>query len=195
MKTVAPFLALMLAILGCFMPTAGAEEKDRGKRPERSPRWSEEAFNPRSEEGRAMIEKIMRTRLRKELKLTEEQAEKIAVRFRTLREEMAALRRERFGLYKALEAMAEETPGEAPEEDTLPELLDRVDALDDAMREMRRKAYDEAAEPLAPWQRARLYIFMARFEMDMRRLIERAKRKAEETRGEKDNHGATEPQR
>lgn len=195
MKTVAGIIGPVLCVLLCLMPLAGADERERGKRSERGNRWSESDFNPRSVEGRAMIEKIMRARLRKELKLEEDEVACITTHFRSLSEDMTTLRRERFRLYKEVEKLAE-----APEDDNassaeLAPLLNQLDTLDHEMREIRRKAFDAAAAPLQPWQQAKLYIFMARFEMDMRRLIERAKRKAEETRGEKENHGATEPRR
>lgn len=129
---------------------------------------------------RELIDTVRMVRLSQELELNDEQTVLLVRQYNKVKEEAAAIRKERREIAKELRELV--ITG-APQEE-LEKTLDRLIAKDKEAAMMRFESFERAAAGLTPAQKAKLYLFMGDFEKRMRSLIEKAKAQFRERRGE-----------
>jgi Spy/CpxP family protein refolding chaperone len=134
---------------------------------------------PMRHQVRDRVNTIMIAKLDEYLDLTVEQADQFLPRFRHFNERREELQRERGDVMEELIRVEESDP---EDEVRIEELLDRLEAIDGDMLELRRGFREEVRPILSPRQRARLEIFSHRFPEQLRRLIEDVRRDRMEVR-------------
>lgn len=134
------------------------------------PKLDADAF-PRGEEGRRAIEQVMIARLSRDLDLNDEQTVLLVRRLSELRDGLHKLRRERNKQLELLAKLAESKSNSEKLEAT----LDSAMQLETKSSELKLKSFEEVSQDFEAWQRARLYVFMQNFDLDLRRLIEHAR--------------------
>lgn len=157
------FMGLGCAALAVVFVAAGARAAGAGGK-------EDPAGQDRVQDSRKLLEEVLMARLTHELALDEEQTVLMVRRLAEYRETMAALRRERAQLVRALREAVRESNDEAGIEGKLAEIV----AQDEKISAARSSFLDVEGLELTAWQRARLYLFVQDFEGDMRRLLKRA---------------------
>lgn len=172
MRTLAVTLVLACGILAAATAFAQAPRPMRdGPGPGSKPRASREV--------QELVETIMAARLAKELGLNDEQTVVMVRRLAEFRDEMNALKRKRAGLLKTLKAAIRD---EEPDE-TITAKLDELMAHDMKLLKFRKGAYDKVGPELSAAQKARLYVFLADFETEMRQLIQHVRERSGKRQG------------
>lgn len=133
-------------------------------------RESDAKETPGSQDSRKLLEEVLMARLTRELALDGEQTVLMVRHLAEYRERMAALRRERMQLVRALRESVRESKDEATIETRLNALLTH----DQKLAEARTAFLNPEDLELTAWQQARLFLFVQDFEGDMRRLLKRA---------------------
>ena len=136
----------------------------------------------RDQDSRKLLEEVLMARLTRELALDGEQTVLMVRHLAEYRERMAALRRERTVLVRALRESVRESKDESLIESRLEELL----AHDGKVAAARTGFLDPESLELTAWQQARLFLFIQDFEGDMRRLLKRAQDRQQGAATQKD---------
>jgi len=142
-------------------------------------------------EPRELLEQVMIARLSTALALDDAQTVLLVRRYMALRQEIAALRRDRAEAERSLRAALE---GDASEE-RVAEGLQALQAIDEALLEARRRGFDAIADGLTTWQEARLYLFFSDFENNVRRWLSEVQSRVRERRGAGPEHRGAGPDR
>ena len=175
-------LSLMIA-LGMWMLLSAAYAQASGGGAKADPPPAAVA-HPSSGENdsdlRSMVEAMMAARVSKQLGLNDEQTVLMMRRFSEFREELAALRKGRQEIVKALRASLKAGEPDAQIDAKLNELV----AQDAKLADVKKTAYEKAGANLTVSQRAKLYVFLNDFESDMRRMIQKARERFAERLGQ-----------
>lgn len=161
---------------------AGARAEEPAAKPEAAPVAAAESpaadtpaglkeMAPNRRELMRLLTQVMVARLSMDLGLNDEQTILMTRRLTEYREALQELRQQHVKLGRelreALEAKAEES--------VITERLNAVLAADEKMAAARRERFEAAAAALTPAQRAKLYVFVADFDNQLRRMVEQAK--------------------
>ncbi len=122
-------------------------------------------------EVRQLLEEVMIARISKELALNDEQTVLIVRRFAEFRDKGREARMQRKKLVDEMKAAVLAPENGAVVEEKLKAIL----ALDTQIAQNRTAAFEVMAEGLTPQQRGKLYLFLADFEGDLRRMVQNAK--------------------
>ncbi len=122
--------------------------------------------------GAEFMAEVMMARMSKELQLSDEQTVLMVRRFSELREKVKNLRKQRADTTRELDQLLQKQNADASKSQTL---LRTVMELDDQIVSERRMAFEAISKDLDPVRQARLYLFLDRFENDMRRMIGEAR--------------------
>jgi len=123
----------------------------------------------RTRRGGKMLEQVMLARLSEELGLTDEQTVLMVRRFMDFRNKRNDLRRERENLMKSLrEAIDHNAP-----DPKLEEVLNRIRDLHETLINQQRALYEELSQDLNARQRAKLFLFLERFEAEVQQMLRR----------------------
>jgi len=159
-------LVLFSLVIG--VPFAGRAEDPR---PEGRPATEEKGpQDERSQESRKLLEEVLMARLTRDLALDEEQTVLMVRHLAEFRDRMAALRRERGVIAKKLRQAVRESQDEPAIEKYLAEAM----AHEEKAAEARRSLLDIEGLELTTWQKARLYLFIQDFDLEMRRILKQA---------------------
>lgn len=120
---------------------------------------------------RRMMEDMMIARLSQELGLSDEQTVLLVRKFNQFRSDAANLRKQRAELTRELKALVEKDK----EDSAIEAKTQELGALDLKIAQARLDAFKESSAGLAPWQRAKLYIFASEFENEVRGLVQKAR--------------------
>lgn len=170
------FMLIVLAIstVLCAAPSAFSGEesgKDSGAEPREEPRGWEGRSDPRARE---LLESVFTAGISKELALDDEQTVILVRRFGEYREQIMEMKHKRGEAVRGLEEAVREAKDSAAIEAGLAEVMRQ----DTQMIQLQREAFEATSSDLTPWQKARLYLFLDRFESDMRRILWRAREHA-----------------
>jgi hypothetical protein len=153
-------------LLVAAVPVLGAEVATPSKEgQEASPEAREKV-----QDSRKLLEEVLMARLTKELALDEEQTVLMVRHLAEYREKMAALRRDRMQVVRALKQAVRESKDEAQ----IASLLEQLLGHDEKAALARRELLEPRGLELTTWQQARLALFVNDFEGDMRRLLKQA---------------------
>lgn len=122
-------------------------------------------------EVRQLIEEVMIARITKDLEMNDEQTVLIVRRFSEYRDKAREARQQRKKLVDEMkEALkSADNPGQVEEK------LKAILALDTEIAQNRTAAFENMATSLTPLQRGKLYLFLADFENELRRMVQSAK--------------------
>lgn len=171
-----------LLLLACVM-TAAVMAQPAEPAPESAPPEAGAAPAPDSERGpdhpkkentRELLEQVMVARLSKELALDDEQTVLLVRAFTDLRDRISEFRKQRSQLINKLKSQLRDGKDDAGIEASLEAVL----AHDEKVSKARREIFERVGADLTPWQRAKLYVFMNDFEMDIKKLLKRAQERA-----------------
>ena len=123
---------------------------------------------------REILEQIMVARLSRELALDESQTILLVRAFADYREQLHTLRRERQALVKSLDEKVR-TNAEATD---IKETLNALLGMDLVLAEKKAALFDDMSAQLTPWQQAQYYLFLGRFEGELRTLLQKARKNA-----------------
>lgn len=174
--TISRVIAALVALgLTAALGLVFAQEPHRGPRgdgprPEGGPMGSPE--NRWGGPGGEFFAEVMMARLSRELELSDEQTVLMVRRFTELRDQTRELRRSRALLMRELEESLRKS---APDPEALKGLMEKITGIDEQVYLERRKLFEAMSQELDEVKRARLYLFLDRFEMDMRRMIGEAR--------------------
>jgi hypothetical protein len=129
-----------------------------------------------SQEVQGLVEIVMLARMSRELDLDDEQTILLVRRFEETKEQMTNLTKQRAEALDELRASVRDEEAE----NVIETKLERLIAVDRDLAEVKLKAFDEVGEGFTVTQRAKLYVFVQEFESEMRRLVDRARKR---TRG------------
>ena len=124
--------------------------------------------------GSEFFEEVMMARLSRELELSTEQTVLMVRSFTEHRDKVRELNDEQQDKLEQLDEKIESGADDAQIE----RLLDEVIPLEKAMVDARESLFESMSEGLDAKQRAKLYVFLNRFERDMRRLVGEARERA-----------------
>ncbi len=174
MRTLTTLLCtLLLAVAG-----AHAQPRFEGDAPPGGGRMLDD-------EARELLEQVMLARLSRELELDSEQTVLMVRKYAAFREEMVVLREKRAALARDLRAAVKEQAGDA----RVSELLGKLRAADEDIARARLSIYDEISADLSTEQKAKLYLFIAEFESQLRKWVMRLQRRRMGMPHEDDPHG------
>lgn len=158
-------LVLALSAMASFSASAQA--------PQPSPKEDGDAKAPiaKKAEVRQLIEEVMIARITKDLALNDEQTILIVRRFAEYRDKAREARQQRKKLVDEMKEALRTTENPAPVEEKLKAIL----ALDTQIAQNRTQAFETMATSLTPQQRGKLYLFLADFENELRRMVQSAK--------------------
>lgn len=122
--------------------------------------------------GAEFMAEVMMARMSKELELNDEQTVLMVRRFSEMRERIKNIRRQRGDATRELDELLRKPDADAVKAQAL---LRSMIELDEQVVGERRAAFDEISKDLDPIKQARLYLFLDRFENDMRRMIGEAR--------------------
>lgn len=122
--------------------------------------------------GAEFMAEVMMARMSKELELSDEQTVLMVRRFSDLREKIKNIRRQRGDVTRELDEMLGKATPDAAKTQAL---LQTIISLDEQVASERKTAFEEISKDLDPVKQARLYLFLDRFEADMRRMIGEAR--------------------
>lgn len=147
-------------------PPAPENREVLSGKPGRPPRENRPQVE-RNRRGGKMLEQVMLARLSEELNLSDEQTVIMVRRFMDFRNKRNDLRRERENLMKSLrDAIDQNAP-----DPQLEELLNKIRGLHEALVNQQRALYEELSRDLAPRQRAKLFLFLERFEAEVQQML------------------------
>jgi len=144
------------------------DEMPGGAPGERGKRWRGE--KNLDADTRALLEEVMIARMSQELALDDEQTVLMVRRFSQFREQMRELRKQRAELAKEMQALVRQDQGGGIDE-KLKTLMD----IDAKIVQARLEAFRAVSADLTAWQRAKLYLFIAEFENEVRGLMQKAR--------------------
>ncbi len=150
-------------------PSAGP---DRNGNPEARPgRPGRESRPPqeRARRGGRMLEQVMLARLSEELELSDEQTVLMVRKFTDFRARRAELRKEREHLMKGLREAIDRNAPDTEIEGQLARLREQNEAL----MALTRALYEELSKDLSPRQRAKLFLFLERFDAEVQQMMRR----------------------
>ncbi|MBI2434399.1 MAG: hypothetical protein HYV26_16195 [Candidatus Hydrogenedentes bacterium] len=156
-------------------PEAAPAEAAQAPARETGEMGSTEKVDPRE-----LLEQVMMARLSKDLALDEEQTVLMVRQFMDFRDEQRALRKTRNDLFRELEQALRGSKGDT-------EIAPKLEALiaqDKKIEASRDSLFENASAGLTAWQKGRLYIFLSRFENDMRHMVQRARERFRPSGGE-----------
>ncbi len=163
---VLPMLAVALFLGVAAQAQPPAPPQDRQEKPKHAaPRKGQDA------KAREMLEQVMVARISKELGLTDEQSVLLVRRFIDFRNENQKLQRERAETMKKIQALVAEGTDQQAVEDALA----RLRAAGESLLTLRQRQQDAISQNLDTWQRAKLVLFMDKFEEEIRQLLKQAK--------------------
>lgn len=176
------FTALMVA--GLLAEAAVAQPPEEAA-PKQTPRggsmFMEELKHMGEDDVRTLVETVRMVRLSQELGLTDEQTVVLVRQYNEIKEETARMHRERQERTRELRELVASGASDEKIEATLAELVE----IDKRVQMMRFDVFERAAPALTATQKAKLYMFMGDFERHMRLMIERARERFREQRGER----------
>ncbi|HPU96730.1 MAG TPA: hypothetical protein PLO53_02120 [Candidatus Hydrogenedentes bacterium] len=177
--TLAAFLigisAVMLTAAGQEVPPAGNPPRPpdgphvQPGKPDRPVRDSRPAQERNRRNGK-MLEQVMLARLSEELELSDEQTVLLVRRFMDFRNRRGELRKEREQLMRAMQEAIEKNEPDAKVE----ELLNRIRDLHEQTVNLMRTLYEELSKELNIRQRAKLFLFLERFDAEVQQMLKRA---------------------
>ena len=177
------FTAVMAA--GLLAGTAIAQPRE-APAPRQSPRagsaFMEELKHMGEDDVRTLVETVRMVRLSQELGLTDEQTVVLVRQYNEIKEETARMHKERQEHTRQLRELVAASASDDEIEAKLAELIE----IDKRVQMMRFDVFERAAPALTATQKAKLYMFMGDFERHMRLMIERARERFREQRGERD---------
>lgn len=122
--------------------------------------------------GSEFFAEVMMARLSRELELSEEQTVLMVRRFTELRDQTRELRRKRLVQVRELDELLRK---KEPKPERATALLAEITQIDEQVYRERQRVLEVMSAELDEIKRARLYLFLDRFEMDMRRMIGEAR--------------------
>jgi hypothetical protein len=135
-------------------------------------------------EARELLEQVMLARLSRELDLDSEQTVLMVRKYAAFREQVAALREKRTALAGDLREAVKAEAGDA----RVARLLDNLRAADEEIARARLTIYDEISADLTTQHKAKLYLFIAEFENQLRKWVMRMHRGRMGMPPEEDRH-------
>jgi Spy/CpxP family protein refolding chaperone len=159
MRSARPAAAMLIALVALALPAVGQEPRPTPPRPER------------------VIEALLIWRLVDELDLTEAQIARIFPRVRALKELRLEMGRRIRPLVKELRQLLAAQPRD---EDLIRVRMAELNQLRAEMERRRREHLQGITEALSPPQQARFVLIQETFEIETLRLLDAARRLAEE---------------
>ncbi len=150
-------------------PPVPPENPPDGPPGERGKRWRGE--KTLDADTRALLEEVMIARMSQELALDDEQTVLMVRRFSQFRDQMRELRKQRAVLAKEMQALTRQDQGGNEMDGKLKTLID----IDEKIFQARLDAFHAVSADLTGWQRAKLYLFIAEFENEVRGLMQKAR--------------------
>lgn len=122
--------------------------------------------------GSEFFAEVMMARLSRDLELSEEQTVLMVRRFTELRDQTRELRRKRMVQVRELDELLRK---KEPNPERAATLLAEITQIDEQVYRERQRVLEAMSGELDEIKRARLYLFLDRFELDMRRMIGEAR--------------------
>jgi hypothetical protein len=184
------FILFAMCALFCTAVLQGwafAQDPAPGKAPGPSP--AQEARKAENEDLQELVNDIMAARLARELALNDADTVVLLRRLGEYRAQLNALQKERREVMKSLKTALK---GDAPETEIEADLAKLLD-LDARAQGLKRDTFAKIGEGMSVAQRARLYVFYNDFENEMRRLVQKARERAAQRRGQPGDASAPGP--
>ena len=122
-----------------------------------------------------LLEQVMLARISRELSIDDEQTVLIVRRFADYRETAREARQQRGKLLRELD----EALKKSESSDGIEEKVRALQELELQMAREKNRHFDLVSAQLTPWQRGKLYLFLADFERELHRMVRHAKEKQE----------------
>ncbi len=145
------------------MPPAPPQPPERPKQAKKSA-----AEDPAT---RRLMEDMMIARFSQELGLNDEQTVLLVRKFNVFRVQLSDMRKQRAVLAREIKELLEKNKDDTAIDVKVQELT----GLDLKLAQARVDSFKEASADLAPWQRAKLYLFASEFENELRGLVQKAR--------------------